>query len=151
VTIRRATAADSDVVAPLFDAYRQFYGQRSDPEGARRFLRDRLEREESIIFLAFDRETATGFTQLYPSFSSASMARIFVLNDLFVSPDARRGGTGSALLRAAADYGRNAGAARLMLSTELTNTTAQSVYEKNGWKRDTVFCMYQLALEHHSA
>jgi GNAT superfamily N-acetyltransferase len=131
-------AADIDVVAPLFDAYRQFYGQRSDPEGARRFLQERLEREESIVFLAFHRETAIGFTQLYPSFSSASMARIFVLNDLFVSPKARRGGTGSALLRA--------GAVRLTLSTELTNTTAQSVYEENGWKRDTAFCVYQLAL-----
>jgi GNAT superfamily N-acetyltransferase len=146
VTIRRATAADIDVLAPLFDAYRQFYRQRSDPEGARRFLGEGLEREESIVFLAFQGETATGFTQLYPSFSSASMARIFVLNDLFVSPEARRGGTGSALLRAAADYGRSAGAVRLTLSTELTNTTAQSVYERNGWKRDTAFCVYRLAL-----
>jgi GNAT superfamily N-acetyltransferase len=146
VTIRRATVADINIVAPLFDAYRQFYGQRSDPEGARRFLQDRLQREESIVFLAFEGEAAIGFTQLYPSFSSASMARIFVLNDLFVSPEARRGGTGSALLRAAADYGRRAGAVRLTLSTELTNTTAQSVYEENGWKRDTAFCVYQLAL-----
>jgi GNAT superfamily N-acetyltransferase len=146
VTIRRATVADIDVLAPLFDAYRQFYRQRSEPEGARRFLGDRMERDESIVFLAFDGETAIGFTQLYPSFSSASMARIFVLNDLFITPEARRGGTGSALLRAAADYGRSAGAVRLMLSTELTNTTAQAAYEKNGWKRDTVFCVYQLAL-----
>jgi ribosomal protein S18 acetylase RimI-like enzyme len=146
VTIRRATVADINVVAPLFDAYRQFYRQRSDPEAARRFLQERLEREESIVFLALDGETAIGFMQLYPSFSSVSMARIFVLNDLFVSPEARRAGAASALLRAAADYGRGAGAVRLTLSTELTNTTAQSVYEKNGWQRDTVFCAYQLVL-----
>jgi GNAT superfamily N-acetyltransferase len=147
VTIRRATAADLDILASLFDAYRQFYRQASDREGARRFLRDRLERDESVIFLAFDGGAPIGFTQLYPSFSSASMAPIFVLNDLFVSPEARRAGTGSALLRAAADYGRSAGAVRLTLSTELTNMSAQSVYEKNGWKRDTVFCVYQLALQ----
>jgi GNAT superfamily N-acetyltransferase len=74
------------------------------------------------------------------------MGRIFILNDLFVAPEARGRGAGSALLHAAADHGRRVGALRLVLSTEITNTTAQSVYERQGWKRDTVFCVYQLAL-----
>ena len=89
---------------------------------------------------------AAGFTQLYPSFSSGAMARIFVLNDLFVAPEMRRRGVGAALLNAAAEFGRREGAARLTLSTELNNTTAQALYEKAGWKRDTVFCVYNLAL-----
>jgi len=146
IEIRQATAADLDVLVPLFDAYRQFYRQPSDPENARRFLRDRLEHNQSIIFLAFDGAAAVGFTQLYPSFSSASMATIFILNDLFVSPQARRRGVGRALLQASADYGRRAGAIRLTLSTEVANTTAQSLYESMGWKRDTAFYVYQLAL-----
>ncbi len=100
-----------------------------------------MERNESVIFVAFDLGKAVGFTQLYPSFSSGAMARIFVLNDLYVVPEARRFGVGSALLGAAADFGRAEGAVRLMLSTEVTNTVAQSVYKKNGWKRDTVFCV----------
>jgi GNAT superfamily N-acetyltransferase len=74
------------------------------------------------------------------------MARIFILNDLFVAPEARRRGVGTVLLRAAADYGRRAGAIRLVLSTEIANTVAQSLYETAGWRRDTVFCVYQLAL-----
>jgi ribosomal protein S18 acetylase RimI-like enzyme len=74
------------------------------------------------------------------------MARIFVLNDLFVKPEARGRGAGAALLRAAAEYGRLTGAVRLTLSTEVTNTTAQAVYERLGWKRDTLFCSYQLSL-----
>ena len=74
------------------------------------------------------------------------MARIFVLNDLFVAPQARQRGIGAALLQAAARYGRSVGAVRLALSTELTNTTAQSVYERMGWKRDAVFSVYQLGL-----
>jgi len=74
------------------------------------------------------------------------MAPILILNDLFVAPEARRRGAGSVLLQAAAEYGRRVGALRLVLSTEVTNTAAQSVYEKMGWKRDTVFCVYQLAL-----
>jgi GNAT superfamily N-acetyltransferase len=146
IRIRRASVADVGLIAPLFDAYRQFYRQPSDMEGARRFLFDRLNNEQAVILLAFDESGVVGFTQLYPSFSSAAMARIFILNDLFVAPEARGRGAGSALLRAAADYGKSAGAIRLMLSTELTNTTAQSVYERNGWERDTVFCVYRLAL-----
>jgi len=73
------------------------------------------------------------------------MAPILILNDLFVAPEARRRGAGSVLLQAAAEYGRRVGALRLVLSTEVTNTAAQSVYERMGWKRDTVFCVYQLA------
>jgi GNAT superfamily N-acetyltransferase len=74
------------------------------------------------------------------------MAPILILNDLFVAPEGRRHGIGTALLDAAADYGRRVGAVRLVLSTETTNTTAQSVHERHGWKRETVFRTYQLAL-----
>ncbi len=146
VEVRQATVADLDVLVPLFDAYRQFYRQPSEPERARRFLLDRFEHNQSVIFLAFDGNVAAGFTQLYPSFSSTGMARIFVLNDLFVVPEARGRGVGTALLRAAEDYGRRVGALRLALSTEISNTKAQSVYESLGWKRDTIFYHYQLAL-----
>jgi GNAT superfamily N-acetyltransferase len=146
VEIRQATVADLDLLAPLFDAYRQFYRLTSDPERARAFLLDRFRKDESVVFLAFQGATPAGFTQLYPSFSSGAMARIFILNDLFVRPEARRCGVGSALLKAAAEYGRRAGAIRLALSTELSNATAQALYETNGWKRDTVFCVYQLPL-----
>jgi GNAT superfamily N-acetyltransferase len=146
VAVRQATLPDLEHIVPLFDAYRQFYRQPADPEGARRFLRDRLEHNQSTIFLAVDRDRAIGFTQLYPSFSSGAMKPILVLNDLYVSPDARRQGTGAALLEAAADFGRRTGVARLSLQTELTNSTAQSLYERMGWKRDTVFCTYQLGL-----
>lgn len=146
LTIRQATIDDLDLIVPLFDAYRQFYRLASDPEHARQFLLDRFRHQQSIMFLAFAGNRAIGFIQLYPSFSSGAMARILILNDLFVSPERRRQGAGTALLDHAATYGRNIGAVRLVLSTELTNTAAQAVYEKAGWKRDTVFCTYQLAL-----
>jgi len=146
ITVRQAIIDDLNLLVPLFDAYRRFYRQPSAPEQARHFLNERFEHNESVIFLAFDGADAIGFTQLYPSFSSGAMARIFVLNDLFVTPEARRCGAGSALLQAAAEYGRADGAIRLMLSTETANTTAQLVYERMGWKRDAVFCVFQLAL-----
>lgn len=144
--VRQATVEDLDALVPLFDEYRVFYRQASDTDGARAFLLDRFEHNQSVMFLAFEGDRAVGFTQLYPSFSSASMRRIFVLNDLFVSPEARGCGAGSALLRAAAEYGRRVGALRLALTTEVTNETAQRVYEREGWVRDTVFYSYELTL-----
>ena len=144
--IRRATIADLEILIPLFDAYRQFYRKSSDLDGARRFLSERFEKNEAIVFLATLGGAAAGFTLLYPSFSSVSMAPIFVLNDLFVTPEARRAGVATLLLQTAADFGRGAGAVRLVLSTELTNTKAQALYERAGWERDTVFCSYQLSL-----
>ena len=146
IQVRRATAEDLEVIVPLFDAYRQFYRQPSDHEGARRFLAERFALNESVIFLAFVDGVAVGFTQLYPSFSSGAMARTFVLNDLYVVPEGRRKGSGSALLESAVEHGRQASAIRLVLSTEIANSTAQYVYERNGWRRDTAFCVFQVTL-----
>ncbi len=145
--VRQATIEDLDALVPLFDAYRQFYGQPGDLNGSRVFLRSHFENSQSIIFLALRERAPLGFVQLYPTFSSTAMARIFILNDLFVIPEARKGGVGAALLQKAASFGKAAGALRLSLRTELTNTTAQSLYESLGWKRDRVFCSYDLTLE----
>ena len=147
IQVRQATVLDLDLLVSLFDAYRIFYRQDSDPEGARSFLLARFEHNQSIIFIAFDGTRAIGFTQLYPLFSSTFLARIFLLNDLFVTPAARGKGVGAALLRMAADYGRRVGATRLTLSTEVSNAMAQALYESLGWKRDNVFCVYRLALD----
>ena len=144
--VRQATVNDLELIVPLFDAYRQFYLEPADPEGVRQFLLRRFEHNQSVIFLALDGLSAVGFTQLYPSFSSTAMARKLILNDLFVMARTRRRGVGAALLAAAASYGRSIGATRLELSTEVANATAQKLYERCGWQRDTKFCSYQLTL-----
>jgi GNAT superfamily N-acetyltransferase len=142
----RITGEQVELVAPLFDAYRQFYGQPPDLEGARRFLAERLGRGESVIYAVVEGVRALGFTQLYPSFSSVSMKPIWILNDLFVAEDARRRGVGEQLLRAARDHALRTGAARLALSTAVTNITAQALYERDGWRRDTAFIHYEYEL-----
>jgi GNAT superfamily N-acetyltransferase len=144
--IRQATVSDLDGLVHLFDGYRQFYRQASEPDRIRKFLLDRFEHNQSVIFVALKDGTAVGFTQLYPSFSSGALARIFILNDLFVDAGARHIGAGSALLQAAAEYGRRVDALRLVLSTEVTNLPAQSLYEKLGWRKDLEFCTYQITL-----
>ncbi len=148
VTVHQATLADIEDIVPLFDAYRQFYDKPSQPEACRAFLRERFKYNQSAIFLARDgKGAAVGFAQLYPSFSSGSLAQIFILNDLFVAPSARRQGVAARLLRAAADYGRAAGALRLTLSTAITNQHAQALYEREGWSRDSEFYVYHLSLK----
>lgn len=146
-TVRRAKITDLDVVAPLFDAYRQFYRKAPDPILARRFLLERLRNNDSVILLATDLSgSVMGFTQLYPSFTSLSAARIFILNDLFVAPEARRSGIGRGLLAAAKDFAQKEGAVGLTLSTEVTNVTAQALYESEGWARQKDFYTYQIGL-----
>ena len=145
-TIRQATLDDAEQLVPLFDAYRQFYGRTSDVAAARTFLLARFTNRESTLFIAHQGEMAIGFAQLYPSFSSVSLARIFILNDLFVQEQARRTGVASSLLSAAATFAVSLGAVRLSLSTALTNDAAQALYRSAGWNRDQQFSVYHLAL-----
>ncbi len=146
LTVRQAVLADLDALVPLFDGYRQFYGQTSDEAAARAFLRARFEHGESFVFIAFDGDTLVGFTQLYPSFSSVSLARVFVLNDLFVQAHARRKGIASTLLSAATEFAKSLGAVRVSLSTAISNESAQAVYQAAGWKRDEQFLVYHFPL-----
>lgn len=145
-TLRRATVDDVDALAPLFDAYRRFYEQPGDIALASAFLHDRLERGESVVLLAEADGAAVGFCQLYPSWCSVAAARIFVLYDLFVDDDACRSGVGRALMAAAREFGRAAGAVRLDLTTARTNARAQALYESLGWQRDDVYLAYNLSL-----
>ena len=135
-----------DELTNLFDAYRQFYRQASDTSGAQAFLHERLTQGNSIIFVAFLDGKPAGFAQLYPSFSSVSVAQIWILNDLFVAEHARRNGVAKVLMERAASFGEETGAARLSLQTEVTNEEAQALYEALGWEKDTAFYTYTFAL-----
>lgn len=145
--IRLATLADLDVLAALFDAYRQFYRQAPDRALARSFLHDRLQNNESVILLAEDEgRQIIGFCQLYPTFCSVEAKPIYSLYDLFVSPGARRSGAGRALLLAAEALAAERGKARMDLTTAKTNTAAQAAYASLGWVRDEVFYAYSKSI-----
>lgn len=133
MNVRRATIDDVDAIAPLFDLYRTFYEQSSDLALARRFISERLQQGESVIFLAEVDGKAVGFTQLFPSFSSVGATRVWILNDLYVDAAARRQGVAQALLRAAAEFARIDGAHRLELETDHSNDSAQALYRRLGW------------------
>jgi GNAT superfamily N-acetyltransferase len=144
--IVRATPEHLDAAVTLFDGYRSFYGQESNPAGARDFLSERMEREESVLFLALDGESGLGLTQLYPSFSSVSMKHLWILNDLFVAPEARGRGVAVALMERVREFAGATGALGLKLATATDNLPAQRLYERLGWKRDEDFYHYVLNL-----
>ncbi|WP_309123000.1 GNAT family N-acetyltransferase [Paenibacillus sp.] len=148
IVVRQAGLADVEDVAVLFDEYRQFYRQSSDLAGAAAYLTERLERKESAIFLASDAKNGRilGFTQLYPTFSSISMKRVWILNDLFVSEEQRGRGAAQRLLDRAKAHAAETGAKGLALSTAVDNAVAQRLYERNGYVRETEFIDYFLSI-----
>ena len=137
IEIRKAFVDDANIVAPLFDSYRSFYKQAADVEGAMNFIKERLQQNESVIFIAFIKDSAVGFVQLYPIFSSVGMKRAWLLNDLYIHVSARGKGVATALLDAAKEFGRSTNSRSLMLQTAADNYTAQALYKKNGWKKET--------------
>ncbi len=146
--VSQATLNDLDQLAALFNGYRVFYKQKSDIEDARAFLQERMDNTESILFIVKDRtlNEAIGFTQLYPSFSSISMKRSWILNDLYVYEGHRGRGAAQLLLDAAKDYAIQTKAKGIALSTAIDNERAQKIYERNGYKKDAEFIHYYLTL-----
>jgi GNAT superfamily N-acetyltransferase len=137
--IRKAKKKDIEQLSILFDKYRIFYKQKGDVVTAKSFLRKRMKRKESVIFVAEERKELVGFTQLFPIFSSVSMMRTWLLNDLYVNEKARGKGAATALLNASKKFGKETNAKWLLLQTAADNFTAQAVYEKDGWIKETDF------------
>ena len=140
--VRQAAVADLDTLAGLFDQYRQFQGKAADVAACRAFLFDRFNHGESVVFLAAVEGQPVGFAQLYPSFSSTALARVFILNDLFVAKEGRRAGVATALLQAVEEYAWSFGACRVSLNVTQVNASAQKLYEAKAWVRDAEFFMY---------
>ncbi|MED4699777.1 GNAT family N-acetyltransferase [Lysinibacillus capsici] len=131
-------------VVPLFNAYREFYGQSSDLQQAEQFIQERVMGAESIIFLAYLEEEPVGFAQLFPVFSSVAMKRAFLLNDLFVAKQARKQGVAQALMEQCYSYCQQEDARYMMLETARDNVQAQKLYEKMGMTIDETVYYYSI-------
>lgn len=97
--VRSATKEDLNQLSGLFNSYRCFYGRESDLSLASTFLSERLEKKDSTLLIAeTENGVIAGFVQLYPTFSSVSAKRAWILNDLYISNDYRRGGVAAKLI-----------------------------------------------------
>ncbi len=147
--LNKASLKDLDLIAPLFDLYRQFYKQSSDLQSAKEFLSGRIANNESVIFWALDEDNieGMGFVQLYPLFSSVGMKRLWLLNDLYVHEDYRKMGVGEALMKRSGEFAVETNAKGIILETQKTNSQAQNLYDKLGYKRDKEHYYFYLETE----
>lgn len=139
--VKEITIDELELVLPLFDAYRVFYGQESDITSAEKFLKERFNNNENVIFVAFVEGKAAGFTQLYTTFSSVSMEPMYILNDLYVDPAFRNKGIGEALLNESKELCKSKNFKGVGLETALDNP-AQKLYERLGWDKDESYLHY---------
>lgn len=147
--IKKATLEEVDKLAPLFDAYRVFYKQKSDIGLAREFIRDRLTKSDSTIFVAVDsdKDSIVGFAQLYPSFTSVGAGKIYILNDLYVLPEQRRAKVAQMLMQEAETFASENGAVKIILETQTSNAAAQALYALRDYKKEEMdFFTYSLKL-----
>lgn len=152
--IKRIDTSNFQWVVKLFDQYRVFYGKPSNLPLAEAYIKERINNNESVIFVALEmengQETPVGFTQLYPLYSSVRAVKDWILNDLYVDATQRRKGSGEQLIRAAMAFAKEEKATLVQLETAVDNYTAQSLYEAIGFKRqepDSQYYVYRIELD----
>ena len=133
--IRETKNRDIEQLAELFDEYRVFYRNDSDVNAAKNFLADRIKYRDSEIFVCETNEDKlVGFVQLYPLFSSTRMQKLWLLNDLFVTPEFRGMEISIHLIDRAKKLVRDSSACAMFLETEKSNMIGNKLYPKTGFK-----------------
>lgn len=145
IKIIHATTNYLDPLVKLFDQYRQFYGQTSNPVQSKLFIKERIENQDSVIFLALDNnDNVLGFVQLYPLFSSVFASRKWILNDLFVAERSRRLGVAKQLLRKVKELAIETDVTSIFLEVQVKNKKAQQLYKAFGYIEETEHYSYFL-------
>ncbi|MBF7695043.1 GNAT family N-acetyltransferase [Acinetobacter rathckeae] len=136
---------DLDALAEIFNAYRVFYHQKHNFSLARHSIQERLNQKDSKIFIAKNQENCVmDFVQLYPTFSSVSASKAWLLNDLYVDKNYRRQGIAEQLMTKAIELGKTSQAKYLALETGFDNLAAQTLYKRMGFieQNQTMFFEY---------
>jgi GNAT superfamily N-acetyltransferase len=137
--IARVTEADLPELLPLMRGYCDFYGVDPSDEELLGLARSLLAWPEchGVQLLARDDGDgrAIGFATVYWTWSTLRASEIGVMNDLFVTEDARGGGIGEALISECLGLCRERGATELQWRTAKDNVRAQAVYDRVGGER----------------
>ncbi|HET9593104.1 MAG TPA: GNAT family N-acetyltransferase [Solirubrobacterales bacterium] len=133
---------------PLIAAYQRFYEvSEIDDERNRAFFRRFLAPSEDGLLLGARRDSRlVGYACLYWHFSSLEAVESVLMNDLYVSEEARGEGVGRALIEATAEIARERGVPFVEWSTAPDNHTAQRLYDTTGAERSEWFS-YELRVD----
>ncbi len=137
---------DLERLAPLFDDYRQHFKQASDLESVRNYLQQRLEANETKIYLVQTGEELHGFVLLYPSFSSIGLAPIWILNDFYLKSGNQKRLMAKALLDQIRLDCHDAGGIRIEVTTRKENHKLHKLYKEYGFEKDYKYDYYFLQL-----
>jgi GNAT superfamily N-acetyltransferase len=142
------TEADLPDLLPLMRGYCDFYGVDPSDDDLLEMSRELIRSPalDGIQLIARDNDGgALGFATVLWTWSTLSASRIAVMNDLFVSGEARGGGIADALIHACAERARERGATSLDWQTANDNDRARAVYERVGGRRDERWVDYSIA------
>ncbi len=142
--IKIATIEDLDLISPLFDAYRQEYDQLSDLNACRDFLKERLINNEFVMLIAINHLEYVGFIQIYPTYSSVSLKKLWVLTDLYVSPPYRKMGIAKRLINDSKKLAQDPDSVGIVIESRISSHSAQRLYDSVGFKKDGEHLYYYL-------
>jgi GNAT superfamily N-acetyltransferase len=142
ISVKQASILDLPKIVPVFDSYRAYFKQERNPSEVERFLFDKFEHLESVIFIAEQNNEVIGFAQLYPIFSSLTLQRVWLLNDFFICEDYRNKGVGKQLFEKLKEFTLLTKSKGIELSVEHINEEAWHFWEKQGFKLDEEFRYY---------
>lgn len=137
-----------DEFVDVVDEYREFCGFERDKFKTTEFFQRVSDNHEAVTFLAIsDKNEVMGFVNLYPSYSTLALKRIWILNDLGVSSKFRRLGVANVLIDKVLEYARSTNAIRVELKTGADNFNAQKLYSKLGFKIDKSNVYYRVPVD----
>ena len=146
IKIIKAKKENYKEVGFLFDLYRQFYKYKTEIKKSTKYIKERISKKESTIFLCYCDKNPAGFVQLYETFDSLNINKKLVLYDLYVKKEFRQIGIGKSLMDIAKKFGHKKKIKLIELSTAITNKKAQSLYESLEYKRDKEYYNYYLEI-----
>ncbi|MGH2762483.1 MAG: GNAT family N-acetyltransferase [Thermoleophilaceae bacterium] len=137
--IHTVAGADLPELLPLMRGYCDFYEVQPSDEALLAMSRELIASPELDGFQVLARDEdgrAAGFATVLWTWSTLSASRIAVMNDLFVSSEARGGGVAEALIEECRLRAGRRGATSLGWQTAKDNVRAQRVYERVGGVRE---------------
>lgn len=148
ITLRRAERADADALLRLITALADFEKlPPPDAEARVRLIEHGFgDRPKFEAWLA-DYEGApgpVGYAFVFETYSTFLARPTLYLEDLFVLPDYRGRGVGSALLRHCVRLAHERGCGRMEWTCLDWNTSAQAVYENLGARKMSEWYLYRL-------
>lgn len=142
---RLAQESDLEDLSKLFHEYRSTsisLDNLGTLKDSQEWVVARFNHDDAVFVLAIDSEKVVGFITLYQGFSSVSLQKYWILNDLYVRVSVRGKGCARDLMVFAHDYAVETGAKGIELETGEHNMIAQNLYAGLGYVENTRYKHY---------